>query len=56
MIQGALDTLNREVIELVRLVEIWGKDPQDYVDKKMFRYYEELLSQHRLAISRLTRI
>jgi hypothetical protein len=56
MIEGAVGTLNREIIELVRLIEIWSKDPQDQPNKKMFRYYEDLLSQHRLAIARLTRI
>lgn len=56
MIEGAIDTLNREVVELMRLVEIWDKDPQDYTDKKMHLYYQDLLAQHRLAIIRLTRI
>ena len=55
-IQGALDTIDRETIELVRLVELWGKDPQDHCDRKMLKYYEDLLAQHRLAKSMLTRI
>lgn len=55
-IQGALDTIDREIIELVRLVQIWRKDPQDHCDKKMLKYYEDLLAQHRAAKSRLTRI
>jgi len=55
-IQGALDTIDREIIELVRLVEIWGKDPQDHCARKMLKYYEDLLAQHRVAKARLTRI
>ena len=55
-IQGALDTIDREIIELVRMVELWGKDPQDHSDRKMYQYYIDLLAQHRLAKARLTRV
>lgn len=55
-IQGALDTIDREIVELVRLVEIWGKDPQDHPERKMHEYYQDLLAQHRLVKARLTRV
>ena len=54
--QGAIDTIDREIKELTRLVEIWRVDPQDLPNKKMFNYYEDLLAQHNLAKARLERV